>query len=197
VGAVVIDGPYAASSAQLHAKWSGDDAESGVIEYQYRVTDGSATGAVIRNWTSTGTVPEVTAAGLTLTQNHAYYFGIKAENGAGSWSAAQYSSGIIYNPLVPDVVMVNPNDGAFGYASTATPIYPTVNNPNGYALQYQFTIKGVVRQAWTTLTTYSWVAAQSDVGPADIKIEVKNQYGTNYRTGTICLVRSPIAPPLN
>ena len=197
VGAIAIDGPYAASSAQLHAKWSGGDAESGVIEYQYSITDGSATGTIIRNWTTTGTVAEVTATGLTLTQDHTYYFGVKARNGAGSWSAAQYSSGIIYNPLVPDVTGINPNDGAFGYANSTVPIYPTVNNPNGYAIQYQFTIKGVIKQSWTTIAAYPWVATQSDAGSADIKIEVKNQYGTNYRSGTICLVQSPVDPPLN
>ncbi|MDP3791311.1 MAG: glucoamylase family protein, partial [Candidatus Omnitrophota bacterium] len=196
VGTVAIDGPYTASSIQLHAKWSGNDAESGVIEYQYRITDGSATGTVIRDWASSGTVPEVTATGLTLTQNHTYYFSVKAKNGAGSWSATQYSAGITYNPFVPDVTAVNPNDGAFGYASTSVSVYPTINNPIG-SLQYQFTIKGVIKQAWTAISTYSWAAAQSDVGSADIMIEVKNQYGTNYRTGTICLVQPPITPPAN
>jgi hypothetical protein len=197
MGTVAIDGPYTALSTQLHAKWSGNDPESGVIKYQYSIMDGSTTGAVIRNWTSTGTVSEVMATGLTLTQNHTYYFGVKARNGAGSWSATKYSAGIIYNPLVPDIIRVNPNDGAFGYAGATVPVYPTVNNPNGYSLQYQFTIKGVIKQAWTTLATYPWAAAQSDAGSAYIKVEVKNQYGINYRTGTICLVQSPITPPLN
>ena len=197
IGTVVTDGPYTASSVQLHAKWSGADAESGVIEYQYSITDGSTTGTAIRDWTSTGTVPEVTAAGLTLTQDHTYYFGIKARNGAGSWSSVQYSSGIIYNPLVPDVTGVTPNDGSFGYTGITMAVSPKVNNPNGYTFQYQFTIKGIVKQAWTVFSKYPWSVAQSDAGPADIKIEVKNQYGTNYRAGTIYLVQSPIRPPLN
>lgn len=196
MGSVVLDGPYTASASQLHAKWAAQDPESGVIEYQYCITDGSTTGTVIRSWTSTGTVSEITATGLTLTQNHTYYFGVKARNGAGAWSITQYSTGITYNPLVPDVTCINPNDGAFSCASTTVSIYPTVNNPNGYSLQYQFTIKGTIKQAWTTLATYSWVATSSDVGSADIMIEVKDQYGTNYRTGTIYLVQPPVAPPL-
>jgi len=195
VGTVSMDGPYTASSTQLHAKWSGDDAESGVIEYQYRITDGSSTGTVIRDWTSAGTVPEVTATGLTLTQNHTYYFGIKAKNGAGSWSVTQYSTGITYNPLVPDVTAIKPNDGAFVYTDTARVVRPTYNNPDGYTLQFQFTVKNVIKQAWTTTDTYMWTPAQSDIGSGNVKIEVKNQYGTNYRASAVFVVQKPIGAP--
>jgi hypothetical protein len=197
VGTVAIDGPYTASSTQLHVRWSGDDAESGVIEYQYSITDGSTTGTMIRSWTSTGTVPEVTATGLTLTQNHTYYFGIKARNGAGSWSAAQYSSGITYNPLVPDVTGIDPADGTFVYADTSIIVSPICNNPSGYTFQYQFTIKNAVKQAWSGISTYLWAPRQSDIGPADMKVEVRNQYGTNYRTSTVCVVQPPVSPPIN
>ncbi|GEM_PF-4311074 len=197
MGSVMVDGPYTASSSQLRAKWSGADGESGVIEYQYCITDGSTTGTVIRGWTSTGTVPEVTAAGLSLAQNHTYYFGVKARNGAGSWSAAQYSAGITFNSLIPDITGINPNDGTFGYAGISTPVSPVVNNPNGYTLQYQFTIKGTVKQAWTNSPIYNWSASQSDIGLADIKVEVKNQYGTNYRTSAIYVVQAPVKPPLS
>ena len=197
MGAVTLDGPYTASSTQLHAAWSAQDPESGVIEYQYCITDGSATGTVIRSWTSTGTVPEVTATGLMLTQNHAYYFGVKARNGAGSWSATQYSTGITYNPLIPDVTGINPNDGSFSYANTTIMLSPVCNNPNGYVFQYQFTVKGVIKQPWSNVGTYSWVTTQADAGSADVEVEVSDQYGTNYRTGAIYLVQQPVSPPLN
>ncbi len=92
---VADEGQYTTKRDQLYASWTSSDPESGIAEYQYRITQDSPTGTVIiRNWTSTGTYNYVTAGALSLTDGKTYYFSVKAKNGAGLWSAVGYSDGI-------------------------------------------------------------------------------------------------------
>ena len=95
---VVADGGATTKSKNtLSASWSSSDPESGIVEYQYIITQNSPypTGAIIGSgWTSTGTNNYVTATGLKLRVNKTYYFGVQAKNGIGLWSEIGYSDGI-------------------------------------------------------------------------------------------------------
>jgi hypothetical protein len=93
---VVTDaGSTTTSKTTLTASWTSSDPDSGIVEYQYRITRDSTSGTVIRDWTSTGTSKSVTASGLSLTVGSTYYFSVKAKNGAGLRSVViGYSDGI-------------------------------------------------------------------------------------------------------
>jgi thermitase len=90
---VTDEGQTTTNQNQLYASWASSDPESGIAEYQYAI--GTTQGATdVRAWTSAGTNTYVTAGGLSLSAGKTYYFGVKAKNGAGLWSAAGYSDGI-------------------------------------------------------------------------------------------------------
>ncbi|HDZ77418.1 MAG TPA: hypothetical protein ENH41_04990, partial [Candidatus Omnitrophica bacterium] len=92
---VTDEGATTSSTAQLYGQWQSEDPESGITEYQYRITKDSSQGAIIRDWTSTGEYNYVTAA-VNLEQGTTYYFSVKAINGAGLESIG-YSDGITVN----------------------------------------------------------------------------------------------------
>jgi len=99
---IIDDGIYTSSTSQLHASWHADDAESGVVEYQYAI--GTAAGAAdVVGWTSVGAAASVTRAGLSLLYDQAYYFSVKARNGASTWSAVGSSDGITTARFLPSI----------------------------------------------------------------------------------------------
>lgn len=90
---VVDDGLLTTDTSQLHAVWSGSDAESGIDEYQVAV--GTTPGGTdVVPFTSVGTATEVTRGGLSLSPGQTYFISVKALNGVGLWSAAGTSDGI-------------------------------------------------------------------------------------------------------
>lgn len=91
---VTDEGVYTFNTTGLYASWTSTDPESGIAEYQYKITQDSTTGTVIRDWTSTGTCSWVIAALLSLQNGKTYYFGVRAKNGVGLWSEVGYSNGI-------------------------------------------------------------------------------------------------------
>lgn len=95
------EGQYTIKPGQLYASWLSSDPESGISEYQYKITKDSIRGVIIRNWTSTGTTAYVTAGALRLARGRTYYFSVKAKNGAGLWSSVGYSNGITVRANVP------------------------------------------------------------------------------------------------
>ncbi|MCX5697261.1 MAG: fibronectin type III domain-containing protein [Candidatus Omnitrophica bacterium] len=78
---------------QLYASWRSQDLESGILEYRYKITEGSIDGLVVRDWTRVRGVNYVTAGALNLTIGKTYYFSVQAENNVGLWSQTGYSSG--------------------------------------------------------------------------------------------------------
>jgi len=106
---------------RLYASWTSDDPETGIAEYQYRITVDSPTDAVIRDWTSAGTDNEITAGALDLEIGETYYFGVKAKNGDGFWSDIGYSDGIKVTAK-PEAVIdsISPSSGRYGVLVTLT-----------------------------------------------------------------------------
>lgn len=98
---VIDEGLYTKNKTKLIASWVSNDQQSSIAEYQYRITQDSTTGTVIKDWTSTGTNNSVTVTGLNLTEGKAYYFGVKAKNVADLWSEIGYSDGITLDTTPP------------------------------------------------------------------------------------------------
>lgn len=87
----------------LSAFWRGNDRESGIEEYQYRIVMNKPNGRVLRDWTSVGKNTSVTATGLELKKGRTYYFAVKAKNGAGLWSEKGYSDGKTVDARSPKI----------------------------------------------------------------------------------------------
>lgn len=75
--------------SHVSASWFASDPESAIISYRYAI--GSSPGAAdIINWTTTSNT-SVTLNGLGLTEGHAYWFSVRAQNVGGLWSTSGYS----------------------------------------------------------------------------------------------------------
>ena len=98
------EGQFTTKKNQLYAEWTSSDPESGIMEYQYKITEGSTTGITVRGWTSTGEYNYVTAGALNLHNGRTYYFAVKAKNGAGLWSKVGYSDGITLDSIKPCII---------------------------------------------------------------------------------------------
>lgn len=83
---------YVTVADQLSCSWASADSESGIAEYQYKITTAPGGGTTIRDWITTGTNTSVTATGLSLVLDQPYYFSVKARNGAGTWSSVGTNS---------------------------------------------------------------------------------------------------------
>ncbi len=113
---VTDDGQFMSTSTSIHATWSSNDAESGIVGYSYSV--GTSAGATnVKGWTSAGMATQATISGLVLNNGSTYYVNVRATNGAGLTSATGSSNGIILDttrPSMPTVV----DDGAWTASTT-------------------------------------------------------------------------------
>ncbi len=92
---VIDDGEDTTDNTQLHATWSAQDPESGVVEYKYAI--GTSQGGVeIVSWQSVGTATSVTKTGLNLVTGVTFYFSVQARNSVDLWSNIGSSNGIEY-----------------------------------------------------------------------------------------------------
>lgn len=91
---VTDDGKYTTNLSQLHAVWTSDDPQSGIVEYQYAIGT-TPLGIDIVGWTSSGLNNSVTRTGLNAGDQTTYYISVKARNGMGIWSLTGSSDGIM------------------------------------------------------------------------------------------------------
>ena len=75
---------YQSDSTMIAANWHGftdGNKGSGIVEYKYKVTDGSGNSVV--SWTSAGNATNITHTGLTLGNNAKYFVTVKAIDAVG------------------------------------------------------------------------------------------------------------------
>ncbi len=110
---------YSSSLTQLTANWTAStDTESGIARYWYAIGT-TAGGADIVGWTDNSTNTSVTKTGLSLTGGQAYYFSVKAENGAGLQSNVTTSDGQTIDATAPSTI-ASVNDGTGADVDTTT-----------------------------------------------------------------------------
>jgi len=163
---VVIDkGIYSTSTSALSCSWSSSDLVSGIAEYQYIITQDSAGGAIIKNWTSAGTQTSVTATGLSLKPGKSYYFGVKAKNKVGLWSEIGFSDGITIDNTPPTTPIVTDSGASTTSTKTLTASWQSFDSVSGIAeYQYQITRDspaGAVVRNWTSVGTKTSFTATS------------------------------------
>ena len=196
MGAVLIDSPNANLVSQLHAAWSAVDAESGIIEYQYNITDESPSGAIIRNWTSTGVTLEVTAMGLSLIKGHAYYFNVKARNAAGLWSGTASSSGTTLVQSAPLISEITPRDGGIFEVDGTVPFNIIAADAEGDGLQYKVMVDGRIVFDWNASPSFDWQTTSETPGPRQAAVYVKDTWGNeSYGIVSIYLARKALDAP--
>ena len=162
---VTDDGEYSTLLTELHATWSSDDPETGITEYKYSI--GTSAGATdVVDWISTGTNIEVTHTGLTLTAGQAYYFNVKAVNGAALESNEGHSDGIIAS------------DG------TTLLIEITSHENNALVNSSPITVEGTVSSDSATVTVNSTSATVID-NIFSVSVEITE--GTNIITAKATL----------
>jgi C1A family cysteine protease len=118
---------FSSSTSQLSANWAASsDAQSGIARYYYAI--GTTPGAVnVAGWTDNGTSTGVTRAGLSLTDGAAYYFTVKAVNGAGMESAAVNSNGQEISTVMPGEVTPVTDGAAAGVDIDYVPSLTTLS----------------------------------------------------------------------
>lgn len=146
------------SSTQLSANWTASsDPESGISGYYYTI--GTSSGAInIVNWTSNGSALAVTHAGLTLTGGTTYYFGVKARNGVGTYSAPTWSDGQFVDNSAPEDIpfVYDGTDLDIDYVPSVTTLsarWGASSFPSGSIASYWYAIGttpgGVNTVGWT------------------------------------------------
>ncbi len=111
---VVSDGgAFTSSTTSLSASWTSSDPHTGIAAHRYRITRDSPSGPAVVDWTPTGTSTTVNRTGLALSSGVTYYFGVQAQNAAGSWSAVGASDGITVRDTTPPSVPVVTDDGLY------------------------------------------------------------------------------------
>lgn len=138
--AVTDNGTYTTSARQLHASWTSADEHSDIADNQYCISTDTADCATgtITDWTSTAAAQEVTKTGLTLSDGTTYYFHIKTQNHAGSWSSIGHSDGIMVDASAPSNVGI---DSIAADSTTQLTITATAATDSGaglHAVPYWF-----------------------------------------------------------
>jgi protocatechuate 3,4-dioxygenase beta subunit len=140
---VVTDqGATTTTTGLLHASWSSGDPESGIAEYQYAIGTTSG-GTDITDWTSVGSDTQETKTGLSLNVGTTYYFGVKAKNDAGLWSAVGVSDGIavIWTPdTTPPTTPVVTDEGATTTSTSQLYASWSSGDPESGIAEYQYAI---------------------------------------------------------
>ncbi|MFA6448574.1 MAG: hypothetical protein WCX65_03815, partial [bacterium] len=158
--AVTDDGAFTNSLTQLKAQWSATAGASGIADYQIAVGT-TAGGTDIVNWTSKGAAVSGTIS-ASMQDGSTYFISVKARNGAGVFSAAGVSNGIIVDAVKP-VCAVQPLAqyqpmSSFNVSWTGT---DPVSGPAGvYDVQFRDGAAG----AWTDWITTSTLSAGSFSG---------------------------------
>ncbi|MDD4899648.1 MAG: hypothetical protein PHT31_02535 [Candidatus Omnitrophica bacterium] len=90
------------------------------------------------------------------------------------------STQINTNPQITNVVPEDNSDILLGANVNITVIATDSDND---VLEYQFSIAGTVKQAWSSANTYAWVTQTSDLGLNSVLCEVRdNKGGTDSKT---------------
>ena len=96
----------------------------------------------------------------------------------------------------PVIASVTPAVGSKYYEQDPVTVTVAASDPNGDALQYQYKVNGVIKQAWTSSSTYSLATADRNYGEKVIDVEVKDAPGAITSSQTkIFFLHKPKEPP--
>ena len=159
---VTDDGVYTTSTTQLHAIWTSAELEAKIAEYHYLIRQDAVSGPIVVKWTSTGKTASVTRTGLSLLPGKSYYFGVKAKNRAGLWSAVGYSNGITVD-TTPPTGTITIDGGAALTNTTAVTLTLAATDDSGTVSQMQCSNDNVTYSTPEPYaTTKSWTLTSGE-----------------------------------
>ncbi|MGD0335831.1 MAG: Ig-like domain-containing protein [Candidatus Omnitrophota bacterium] len=79
----------------------------------------------------------------------------------------------------PQINSITPADQENILSGAKINIQVNASDPDNDPLEYQFSIGGVVKQAWSSANTYIWQTTVSDTGPVTLTCEVRDNKGLN------------------
>lgn len=196
--AVTDEGKTTSNRTKLSASWTSEDKESGIAEYHYQILQYSPIELiVVKDWTAAGTNSSVTAEGLNLEENHAYFWGVKARNNAGLWSETGYSDGITVTSAAqnspPELSLIGSKKVDAG---TLLQFTVTANDPDNDPLTYSTgpLPAGAVFNPQTA--AFSWTPSVEQAGTHTARFEVKDAELSDAEDITIT-VKTVTPPPQN
>lgn len=77
----------------------------------------------------------------------------------------------------PQITSITPLSGSEFLSGANVLITVIASDPEGDALQYQFSIAGQIKQPWSSNNAYSWQTSEADIGLNEISCEVKDSQG--------------------
>lgn len=191
---VTDDGSTTTSRTTLYAKWTAsNDPQSGIKQYAYCI--GPSKGIYnIRKWTPVGLNTEVTATGLELRHGKTYYFSVKAQNGAKLWSNSGYSDGIrVIRNNPPQISSITPVNASEFLSGASILITISASDPDSDLLQYQFSIAGTIKQAYSSSNIYTWQTSEADIGADQVLCQVKDSKGAVISQSLTYYLMNPTA----
>ncbi|MDP2905075.1 MAG: hypothetical protein Q8O22_02070, partial [Candidatus Omnitrophota bacterium] len=99
--------------------------------------------------------------------------------------------GTLPEPEPPRIISLIPLDGA-GFNEVEVVSISATGTNDASAVEYQFSIDGAVKQAWSKDPVYKWTG---QAGRHTIKIEVKNSKGNDSKQAEVYVYRKPVSPP--
>ena len=180
---VTDDGVTTNYISTLHAVWIAEDPQTGIGEYQYAIGTSSG-GTDVVNWTSCGTLSEITKTGLSLVTGKTYYVSVKTKNSVGLWSSLGTSDGITLAQSAPSIGSIAPADGTLSEIGSTIPFSINANDLEGDAIQYKIAVDGQVVSDWNSASSFNWQTVSQASGIKQVTIYVKDIWG-NESSGNI------------
>lgn len=115
----------------------------------------------------------------------------KFKDSQGKWSIS-FSDSIILDTTPPQITSLIPATGTTFYENDIITISATANDSDSSPLEYRFFIDGEIKQAWSRVATYNYIAG---FGTHNIKVEAQDVGGIDNKESEIHVFRKPINPP--
>lgn len=139
---VTDDGQYTSDPTTLHAAWTSQDPESGVVNYSYCLGTQPGLADLIPWFTTTAsgvTLTGVTMSGFTFNSGDTLYFSVKSTNGVGLESAIGSSDGITIDNTPPAKPVVT-DDGDSTCVSDSLHATMAASDPHSGIVEYSYCI---------------------------------------------------------
>ncbi len=216
---VTDSGIFTSDQTKLTFSWAQvTDSQSGISGYQYAIgtcaNPAQACFTDIKVYTDAAWTPSVTISGLILADGTKYYIHVRARNGAGTFSAAGSSDGIIVDARGPsgiDSLVLERSYG--GYASGPFAVFtlprmplPSLSDPSGVntdSCKYTVDDGNTWKDANWNATDSSCKINKINCNDGDafqVKMRVSDLLGNSVETSTasnvICDKNPPDTPVL-
>jgi hypothetical protein len=202
-GTVTDDGVFTGDNTRLHAVFKISDPESGVVRYEYWISNTTGEGGTYTYGPALTDKKDVTIPGLFLTNGSRHFFSVKAQNAAGIWSPLISSDGITIKMKAPVASIAYWNGTQ---ASSDIQIQLSATDPNAAGIadgDIEYRVANVKNRAtvdwsdWMEIGGSDWGDAKPGPEPFVFGGEPGKAYRFRYKVQDIVLTYSDFSDPGN